>query len=156
MSFIIEKCRVKELIEGIYLTQQMLIPSQLEFRKEAKAGIPLEVDVDKNRLVQVVTNFVGNACKFTKEGSITIGYDYHPETEEAAIYVEDTGVGIDPAEQKIIFSRFYKHNEFAKGSGLGLSICQSIVERLNGRIELWSEKGKGSRFTIMLPCKAIL
>lgn len=50
MSFIIEKCRVKELIEGIYLTQQMLIPSQLEFRKEAKAGIPLEVDVDKTGL----------------------------------------------------------------------------------------------------------
>ena len=68
-----------------------------------------------------------------------------------AIYVEDTGRGIELSEQKMIFSRFYKQDEFSQGAGLGLSICQVIVEKLRGKIELWSEPGKGSRFTVVLP-----
>ena len=65
--------------------------------------------------------------------------------------MEDTGRGIELSEQKMIFSRFYKQDEFSQGAGLGLSICQVIVEKLRGKIELWSEPGKGSRFTVVLP-----
>lgn len=79
------------------------------------------------------------------------GYRYLSESDRVAIYVEDTGRGIELSEQKMIFSRFYKQDEFSQGAGLGLSICQVIVEKLRGKIELWSEPGKGSRFTVVLP-----
>ena len=150
MSFEYEKCLVSELVDSIYMTHQMLIPEQLEFIKELDA-VQVEVTVDKGRLTQVITNFLNNASKFTKTGYIKLGYRYLSESDRVAIYVEDTGRGIELSEQKMIFSRFYKQDEFSQGAGLGLSICQVIVEKLRGKIELWSEPGKGSRFTVVLP-----
>ena len=150
MSFEYEKCFVSELVDSIYMTHQMLISEQLEFIKELDA-VQVEVMVDKGRLTQVITNFLNNASKFTKTGYIQLGYRYLSESDRVAIYVEDTGRGIELSEQKMIFSRFYKQDEFSQGAGLGLSICQVIVEKLRGKIELWSEPGKGSRFTVVLP-----
>lgn len=150
MSFEYEKCFVSELVDSIYMTHQMLISEQLEFIKELDA-VQVEVMVDKGRLTQVITNFLNNASKFTKTGYIKLGYRYLSESDRVAIYVEDTGRGIELSEQKMIFSRFYKQDEFSQGAGLGLSICQVIAEKLRGKIELWSEPGKGSRFTVVLP-----
>lgn len=150
MSFEYEKCFVSELVDSIYMTHQMLISEQLEFIKELDA-VQVEVMVDKGRLTQVITNFLNNASKFTKTGYIKLGYRYLSESDRVAIYVEDTGRGIELSEQKMIFSRFYKQDEFSQGAGLGLSICQVIVEKLRGKIGLWSEPGKGSRFTVVLP-----
>ena len=150
MSFEYEKCFVSELVDSIYMTHQMLISEQLEFIKELDA-VQVEVMVDKGRLTQVITNFLNNASKFTKTGYIKLGYRYLSESDRVAIYVEGTGRGIELSEQKMIFSRFYKQDEFSQGAGLGLSICQVIVEKLRGKIELWSEPGKGSRFTVVLP-----
>ena len=150
MLFEYEKCFVSELVDSIYMTHQMLISEQLEFIKELDA-VQVEVMVDKGRLTQVITNFLNNASKFTKTGYIKLGYRYLSESDRVAIYVEDTGRGIELSEQKMIFSRFYKQDEFSQGAGLGLSICQVIVEKLRGKIELWSEPGKGSRFTVVLP-----
>lgn len=155
MSFSIEQCPIDELIDHIYHTHQVLVPEKLEFLKESEEGVQIEINVDKERFAQVISNFINNACKFTQQGYIKLGYRYIPEKEEVQVFVEDTGQGIKPEEQKIIFERFYKHDEFAQGTGLGLSICQSIIEKLNGRIELWSEPGQGSRFMIILPCKVI-
>lgn len=149
MSFEYEKCFVSELVDSIYMTHQMLISEQLEFIKELDA-VQVEVMVDKGRLTQVITNFLNNASKFTKTGYIKLGYRYLSESDRVAIYVEDTGRGIELSEQKMIFSRFYKQDEFSQGAGLGLSICQVIVEKLRGKIKLWSEPGKGSRFTVVL------
>lgn len=109
------------------MTHQMLIPEQLEFIKELDA-VQVEVMVDKGRLTQVITNFLNNASKFTKTGYIKLGYRYLSESDRVAIYVEGTGRGIELSEQKMIFSRFYKQDEFSQGAGLGLSICQVIVE----------------------------
>ena len=150
MSFEYEKCFVSVLVDSIYMTHQMLIPEQLEFIKELDA-VQVEVMLDKGRLTQVITNFLNNASKFTKTGYIKLGYRYLSESDRVAIYVEDTGRGIELSEQKMIFSRFYKQDEFSQGAGLGLSICQVIVEKLRGKIELGSEPGKGSRFTVVLP-----
>lgn len=150
MSFEFERHVVSKLLDDVYMTHQMIIPSELEFIKEPDAA-EVEVYVDKGRLIQVITNFLNNAAKFTRTGTIKLGYRYLPETAEVAIYVEDTGCGIPHAEQKMIFNRFYKQDEFSQGTGLGLSICQVIVEKLRGRIELWSEEGRGSRFTVVLP-----
>ena len=136
------------------MTHKVLIPSYLEFIEE-RDDTPMEIEVDNDRLTQVLTNFLNNASKFTKEGYIKLGYCFVPEENQVRIYVEDSGIGIPKEEQHIIFSRFYKQNEFAQGTGLGLSICQVIVEKSHGSIELWSELGKGSRFTVVLPCHVI-
>ena len=154
MSFCYKKCIVKELLNDVYMTHQVLIAPRLDFQKEEE-DICLEIDVDRDRLIQVLTNFLNNATKFTESGFIKIGYYYMEEEEAVHIYVEDTGRGIPREEQQMIFSRFYKQNEFSQGAGLGLSICKVIVEKLGGKITLQSEAGKGSRFTVIIPCRVI-
>lgn len=104
---------------------------------------------DKNRLHQVLMNFVTNAIKFTSEGSITVGYEI--EGNDVKFYVKDTGMGIDPQKQKDIFKRFVKLNNFIPGTGLGLSICQSIAAQLGGELGVESEPGKGSCFWFIHP-----
>ena len=104
---------------------------------------------DRNRIHQVISNFVNNAMKFTSEGSIHVGYQL--KDGELEFYVEDTGIGIEKEQLPHIFERFVKLNSFVHGTGLGLSICQSIVEQLGGRIGVDSEKGKGSRFWFTIP-----
>ena len=104
---------------------------------------------DRNRIHQVISNFVNNAMKFTSEGSIHVGYEL--KDGELEFYVKDTGIGIEKEQLPHIFERFVKLNSFVHGTGLGLSICQSIVEQLGGRIGVDSEKGKGSRFWFTIP-----
>ena len=104
---------------------------------------------DRNRLHQVISNFVNNAIKFTSQGSIRVGYQM--KGEELEFYVQDTGIGIEKKQLPHIFERFVKLDSFVHGTGLGLSICQSIVEQLGGHIGVDSEKGKGSRFWFTIP-----
>lgn len=151
MSFEFENCTVADLLNDVYRTHQVLIPSRLQFLKDMDEVNPV-IFVDKGRLTQVITNFINNACKFTKSGYIKLGYRWLPEENEVCIFVEDSGRGIAPEEQRMIFSRFYKEDEFAQGTGLGLSICEIIIVKLGGRIELRSEVGKGSCFSAVLPC----
>lgn len=152
MLFTIEKCSVAEWVDTVYSTQQLLVPAELEFIKESDGTLPM-VQVDKARLTQVITNFLSNSAKFTRSGYIKLGYRYLRDEKCVHLYVEDSGIGISEEQQKIVFSRFYKSDEFAQGTGLGLSICQHIISKLNGSITLWSEPGKGSRFTVILPCE---
>lgn len=95
---------------------------------------------DKNRLMQVITNFINNAVKFTEQGSITLGY--RREAGDLLFYVEDTGKGISEEHLRTIFDRFVKLNSFAQGTGLGLSISKSIVEQMGGHIGVESEEGR--------------
>lgn len=100
---------------------------------------------DGNRLMQVLINLVNNAIKFTSKGSIEVGYfSYNDELVE--FYVKDTGIGIAPDKQSVIFDRFTKLNNYVEGTGLGLSICQTIVSLLGGEMGIESEEGVGSRF----------
>ena len=105
---------------------------------------------DRNRLNQVLTNFANNATKFTKQGSIRIGYDQVNETH-LRFYVADTGVGIAKEMQTRIFERFVKLDSFVQGTGLGLPICSNIIERLGGSIGVESKVGKGSTFWCTVP-----
>lgn len=105
---------------------------------------------DRNRLNQVIANFVNNAIKFTTAGSIRVGYNKVDETH-LRFYVADTGLGIEPEMQAQIFDRFIKLNTFVHGTGLGLSISKSIIEQLGGTIGVDSEPGKGSCFWFVLP-----
>ena len=104
---------------------------------------------DRNRLMQIITNFINNALKFTTEGSIRLGY--YIRGKEIEFYVSDTGIGIPARNLDAIFERFVKLNSFIHGTGLGLSICKSMVEQMGGRIGVDSEEGKGSRFWFILP-----
>lgn len=108
---------------------------------------------DRNRVTQVLFNFLSNAIKNTDTGSITLGLSV--EDEWLKLHVTDTGCGIAADKLPRIFTRFEKLNDFVQGTGLGLSICQSIVERLGGRIEVESEEGKGSMFSMYLPYRQI-
>ena len=151
LSFTFQRESVCRLLDDVYQTHSLLIQPPLQFLKDFPPE-DVQVNVDPMRLTQVLTNFLNNANKFTKEGSIRLGYCCPSGMSEVHLYVEDTGIGIPHSEQKMIFERFYKRSEFSQGVGLGLSICVLIVEKMGGRIELRSEEGRGSRFTVVLPC----
>lgn len=151
LSCTFQRESVCRLLDDVYQTHSLLIRPPLQFLKDFPPE-DVQVNVDPMRLTQVLTNFLNNANKFTKGGSIRLGYCCPSGMSEVHLYVEDTGIGIPHSEQKMIFERFYKRSEFSQGVGLGLSICVLIVEKMGGRIELQSEEGRGSRFTVILPC----
>lgn len=143
-----EKVDVKQLCTELYQSMQVKNNKQVELR--LAPNLPeLTLTSNKNRLYQVLLNFVTNALKFTTEGHVTI--DYQINGNEVKLSVEDTGMGIEPEKQKDIFNRFVKLNNFIPGTGLGLSICQSIATQLGGRIGVDSEPGKGSCFWFIHP-----
>lgn len=150
LSFDIKECDITKIVKEIYMTYQTLIQPSLNFLLELDETVSLPADIDSLRFTQVISNFLNNANKFTKEGTITLGGKIDKEHREVCVYVKDTGKGIDDKELMMIFDRFYKTDEFEQGSGLGLSISKVIIERLAGRIEVDSEVGKGSCFSVVL------
>lgn len=111
----------------------------------------LMVEMDVNRVQQVITNFLTNAVKYTHNGHIKLGY--RCQEEGLYIYCEDTGAGIPKDKCDKIFGRFVKLNDYVQGAGLGLSICKAIAEKCGGRIGVDSEEGKGSTFWMWIPIK---
>jgi signal transduction histidine kinase len=143
-----ERVNAKQLCNDLFQAIQMKTSPQVELR--LKDNLPeLTFTSDKNRLYQVLLNFVTNALKFTSEGNITI--DYQIDGNEVKFSVQDTGMGIEPEKQEAIFTRFVKLNSFIPGTGLGLSICQSIVTQLGGKIGVESEPGRGACFWFTHP-----
>ena len=97
----------------------------------------LFIEGDQNRIMQVITNFLTNASKFTYAGEIRLGFER--TDKNIRVYVKDTGIGIEPEKVDHVFERFVKLNSFAQGTGLGLSICQMIIEKIGGEIGVTSE-----------------
>ena len=110
------------------------------------------IQTDRNRVAQVISNFVGNAIKFTREGNIRIGYE--AKDTELYFYVKDTGTGIPAEKLSNVFERFVKLNKDKKGAGLGLSISQTIVTKLGGQIGADSVEGEGSTFWFTIPYRS--
>lgn len=142
-EFVYDRVDVRQLCEDVVTSLRVKVPAGVDLCIAPNLS-ECWVYSDKNRLRQVISNFVNNAFKFTPSGKITVGYMLRDG--EVEISVTDTGVGIEEEKQKQIFDRFVKLNSFAHGTGLGLSICKSIVEQVGGRIGVNSEPGKGSRF----------
>ena len=130
------RMRVAELGSGVQIVREA---SEKEYT----------MHTDRNRLAQVVSNFMTNALKFTQEGSITLGF--RPYEEGLYFYVKDTGTGIPQEKLPHVFERFVKLKQEKNGTGLGLSICQTIVRKLGGEIGVESEEGAGSTFWFTLP-----
>lgn len=150
ISFQIRRWDMAEIVREIYTTYQPLVQPSLQFYLDLDETLTLPVDIDRDRFVQVIDNFLSNANKFTQSGYIKLGCKLDAEHKEVCVYVEDSGIGIDEKERIMIFDRFYKSDKFEQGTGLGLSISKVIIEKLSGRIELESEVGKGSCFAVVL------
>lgn len=137
----------EDILRGYEIKEDKPVPVVLA------SGLPdYRIYTDKKRLMQVITNFINNALKFTSKGQITLEYHFKEGANEIEFSVTDTGIGIAPDAVGQVFDRFVKLNTFSKGTGLGLSICRSIVEHLGGTIGAESEVGVGSRFWFTHPC----
>jgi len=157
------------VVKKIFIGQKLIREVYNEFKFRAlEKGIDLRIDTattdeeylidsDKPKLKQVLINFVANAIKFTKEGSIEIGLKVNSESVE--FFVKDNGIGIPAEHREQIFERFRQVEDSSTrkygGNGLGLAISKSLIEMLGGTIGVESELGKGSTFFFTLPCKSL-
>lgn len=148
-EFVKSDTDVNLLCSEIIRSLRMKVPAGVELVfEECLPGC--HVWADKNRLNQVISNFINNALKFTFSGSITLGY-YRQTDGYLRFYVRDTGMGTPKNKIKTVFDRFVKLNSFVHGTGLGLSICKSLVEQMGGTIGVESEEGEGSCFWFTYP-----
>ena len=148
-DFVKQELDVNQLCEDMVRTMKLKARPGVEVVFDHRLPECIIVS-DRNRLNQVIANFMNNAIKFTSTGSIRLGYG-QVETNLLRFYVADTGIGIIQEKQAEIFDRFVKLNSFVHGTGLGLSISKSIVEQLGGTIGVESESGKGACFWFTLP-----
>lgn len=150
MDFQLARHSLPLLLKNVHDSQRLNMPPGVELVLDIPEGSKKYLVTDNVRLQQVVNNLINNAAKFTTSGSITFGYT-EDNSGYTTLFVEDTGKGISKEGVDHIFERFYKVDNFTQGAGLGLSICQTIVERLQGTISVTSQEGKGTRFTVRLP-----
>ena len=145
--------------DSITIAESRLGESKVEFRKIIEPTIPNLLWGDEGRVRQVLLNLLSNAIKYTKEGSVTLKVGWHREDNNAVLEFEviDTGQGIKPENLEKIFKRFYrvelKKNRAIEGTGMGLSISQSLAKLMEGNISVESEYGKGSTFRFVVPQK---
>lgn len=141
---------LNKLMEDMNGTLQLRLDKKKQVVLSYKCGLEqCVIRSERNRLTQLVTNLVTNAIKFTEHGTINFGYELR--NDMLRFYVSDTGCGIPKEKQKDVFKRFVKLNGFKQGFGLGLPICESIVNALGGEIGVESEAGKGSTFWFTIP-----
>ena len=148
-DFVRSDLDVNESCMKIIKSLEMKVPETVDLVFE-KYMPDCHIYTDKNRFMQVITNFINNALKFTKQGTIALGYK-QTAPHEIKFYVRDTGVGIPKEKIDSIFERFVKLNTFVQGTGLGLSICKSLVSQMGGKIGVESTEGEGSCFWFTHP-----
>jgi NtrC-family two-component system sensor histidine kinase KinB len=145
---------IDESIEGLNTWAKT---KSIEIVKKIQGDLP-QVNIDSNRIIQVLNNLIGNAIKFTpNNGNITVEASFQSEKEEVKISVQDTGIGIPKENLPQIFDKFFQVTERVptdiSGTGIGLSIAKEIVELHGGRIWAESEEGQGAKFIFTLPLK---
>ena len=143
-------CNLSDLIDESCTECQPNVPEGVTLKKRYPAT-PNLIKQDPMRIKQVLSNLISNALKNTVQGYVEISYETTPS--ETRISVSDTGRGIPEDKLGIIFERFEKADAFIQGAGLGLPICKSIMEHMNGTIEVTSTVNKGSTFTVVFPCQ---
>lgn len=151
VDFTIGTVNLNRLCKDIYDAHVFRCPQGVQLIPEP-SDEELNIESDNNRLFQVFSNLIGNAFKFTTQGSVS--YGFKREDDVVKFHVTDTGIGIEAEKLPKVFERFAKLNTYAQGTGLGMSICKTILERLGGTISVTSEFGKGTTFTFTLPYNA--
>ncbi len=148
MNIIPTEINVNQLLEHVVDIQMPYVPANVQMIVAPHEGNVL-IHSDKDRIQQMLTQFVSNATKFTRQGFIRIGYTVC--TPNIEFWVQDSGIGMSTEQAKLAFDRFVKFNDFSQGTGLGLSICKSIIDVMGGQIGVDSEPGQGSRFWFRVP-----
>lgn len=144
--------KVKDFVEELYATYNVVIPEHLEYNI-VRGCDDVYVDVNRSSMMQVMSNLVNNAVKFTKQGGLTMGWEC--KDDDVIIFLEDTGIGVPKEKQELIFDRYYKESSSTAGAGIGLSLCRRLVENMHGKIQVKSEVGKGSRFELIFKKKEV-
>ncbi len=150
LELIMKPADIGEVVQKVYLTNKIIAPTHLNFELVPSQG-EFIVNIDTTRTMQVINNFLSNAFKFTAEGSVTLGWHRLDEGNTVEVYVKDTGIGDDEEGQKHLFDRYYKEKENDKGTGLGLNISKTIIEKQGGSVGIESKLGVGSKFFFRLP-----
>lgn len=140
---------LKDICQEVYVTQSLKMTSDVALLFSGDALPSVRVWTDPQRVEQVLLNLLSNAIKCTNVGFISLSY--RVEKNFVRVEVTDTGVGIPPEKQAVIFDRFVKLDDFRQGTGLGLTICKMIIEKLGGEIGVSSRVGAGSTFWFTLP-----
>lgn len=152
-----ESVNINELLEELLVTYQKIVQcKKLKLNFSAnRPDDPIILQTDGTRIKQILSNLLNNAIKFTPKGEIEFGYKLKGNFIE--FFVKDTGIGIEPVNQSLIFDEFRQvdspHKELNGGNGLGLSISKALVEKLGGTIHVISKPGKGSIFVFTIPLK---
>ena len=149
-----EVCNLTLIIEETLASEKTILSPYVALKKNLPKE-PVFINADSLRLRQLIRNLINNSFKFTHDGFIEVGCSVN-QNKNLIFYVEDSGLGISLKEQKKIFERFYKTDNFSQGGGLGLSICKVIVERMGGEISVQSVRGEGSKFTVVLPYSNVI
>lgn len=156
LEFNLTPVNLSEMLDEIYHSTMLKIKDknlELKLTKDLKN---YNILTERNRVTQVITNFLTNAIKFTPSGTIEFGCKISDSNQNMIyIYVKDSGIGIAKKSLEDVFDRFVKLNSFAQGTGLGLSICKAIIERIGGEIGVESDEGVGSTFYFTLPYSPI-
>lgn len=150
LEFVYTMVDINELLRSLELSSRQKIVDNPDIEITFTSRLDeCVVYTEKNRVLQVLSNFMSNALKFTSKGHVYFGYE--KQRNELRFFVSDTGKGIPADKRDDIFKRFIKLDSFTNGTGLGLAICQTIVNKLGGMIGVDSEEGKGSTFWFTLP-----
>lgn len=150
-KFVYSKVHVNQVFNALRyrFEHSQYLPEETQIIYETPEPDEFRIRTDYERILQVLTHLLSNAVKFTSPGLIATGYEV--QKEELYCYVKDTGPGLCREEQKIVFDRFTKLRSHKSGNGLGLAICQTIIRKMQGRIGVSSEPGKGSTFWFTIP-----
>lgn len=149
LNFVYIDTDVRTMCEEVYFVFSLKPKEGVSFLFNAQQP-SVNVRTDHRRVIQILSNLLSNAFKFTDQGTIRLHYAV--EGKEIVFHVEDTGSGMSAQECVNVFERYARINEFKKGTGLGLTISKMLVERLGGRIGVTSQPGKGSDFWFTIPC----
>lgn len=149
-----QKVKTIDLVNSIVHPMSKLCPNHLKFsyifNTNHQNG---ELIIDSQKVIQIVTNLITNAYKYTKAGTVSLIISFSDDNNNILFKVKDTGIGIEKEKQHLIFNRFYQETNITTGVGLGLAICNSLVNAMHGKIGLESESGRGSTFWVSLPTK---